>query len=114
VSHEQLAKYYNAADVFVLPSRSEGFAQAYIESLLSGTPVLGFCENIEEMDELLGIYVGEKFDAGKEDEKALAEKVTKVLNTDFDRKLLRTKVKESFSRDVIFNSYDQAYKEMLG
>ena len=30
--------FYNAADAFVLPSRKEGFALSYMESLLCGTP----------------------------------------------------------------------------
>jgi len=36
-----LLYYYNAADLFVMPSFSEGFAVVYLEAMLCGTPVIG-------------------------------------------------------------------------
>lgn len=110
---EKLVKYYNAADVFVMPSRIEGIGLVYEESLAVGTPIVGFPDSLEELEELLGIYIGEKFDASKEDEKALAKKIIKVLNTDFDRKLLRKKVVENLSWNARFGEFDSIYRELL-
>ena len=41
VSHSELLLYYNAADLFVMPSLSEAFALAYIEAMLCGVPAIG-------------------------------------------------------------------------
>jgi glycosyltransferase involved in cell wall biosynthesis len=42
VAHDELPLYYQAADLFVLPTEAmEGFGIVTIESLASGTPVLG-------------------------------------------------------------------------
>lgn len=110
---DKIVKFYNAADVFVMPSKSEGFAVTYIEALLAGVPIVGLYWNVSELEKLLGIYVGEKFDASREDEKDLAEKIIKVLNANFDRKLLREKVIEKLSWDVKFSEYDSIYREAL-
>ncbi len=40
VPRDRMAIYYNAADLFALPSHSEGFALSYMESMLCGTPFL--------------------------------------------------------------------------
>ena len=40
VPHDQLPALYNAADVMALPSASEGLANAWVEALACGTPIL--------------------------------------------------------------------------
>ena len=40
VSNEQVAKYLNAADLFVLPTRGEGCCNAIVEALSCGLPVI--------------------------------------------------------------------------
>ena len=40
VSNDNVAKYLNAADVFVLPTRGEGCCNAIVEALSCGLPVI--------------------------------------------------------------------------
>ncbi|MBA7484892.1 D-inositol-3-phosphate glycosyltransferase [subsurface metagenome] len=110
---EKIVKIYNAADLFVMPSRSESFGIVYIESLLVGVPVIGFYPIIKELENMLGTYIGEKFNADKENEEDLAEKIIKVLNMKIDRKLLRKKVIENLSWDVKFREFELIYRELL-
>ena len=41
VAPERLFEFYEAADVFVLPSRFEGYGMAYAEAIAHGVPVIG-------------------------------------------------------------------------
>lgn len=110
---DRIIQFYNAADVFVMPSRSEGFAMVYREALLAGTPIIGLNWNVGELERLLGIHIGEKFDPNKEDQAGIAKKIIKVLDTDFDRELLRRKVIENLSWDAKFDEFDSVYREVL-
>lgn len=112
-SWDRVVKIYNAADVFVMPSKSESFGIVYEESLLVGTPVVGFYPILNALEHLLGIYIGEKFDTRRENERDLAEKIIKVLNTNFDRELMRKKVIEKISWDAKFGEFESVYREAL-
>ena len=113
LSRRDLIRYYNGADIFVMPSKQEGMGLVYYESLLAGTPVIGFHESIKEIENILGIYIGEKFNSNIESTSQLAKKIIKVLNRNFDRKLLRKKVTEKLSWKVKFKEFDSVYKEIL-
>jgi glycosyltransferase involved in cell wall biosynthesis len=41
VTQERLAEFYKVADLFVLPSRFEGYGMAYTEAIAHGVPVIG-------------------------------------------------------------------------
>jgi len=110
---DRIVQFYNAADVFVMPSRSEGFSMVYEESLLAGTPIVGFYRNLNELEDLLGVYIGEKFNSESEDEGDLARKIRTVLETDFDRQLLRKTVIENLSWSAKFAQFDDIYREAM-
>ena len=40
VPHEEIPKYLKACDVFIRPSRSEGFGSAFVEAMAAGLPVV--------------------------------------------------------------------------
>jgi glycosyltransferase involved in cell wall biosynthesis len=110
---EKLVTYYNAADIFVMPSKIDGMATVYYEALLAGIPLVGFSRNIDEFEEALDICVGEKYDSSKDNERSLAVKIKRVLGMDFDRQLLRRIVLERLSWDVRFHELDSIYQEII-
>jgi len=113
VPWKEMVRCYNAADLFVMPSRSEGFGIAYVEALLAGTPVVGFRPTLEELERLAGVRVGEKFDPAREDAGALAVKIRRVLDTRFDREGLREAVGECLSWESRFREFETAYSEVM-
>lgn len=52
VSREELAGFYHEADVFVLPSLSEGFGMPILEAMMAGTPVV--TSNTSSLPEVAG------------------------------------------------------------
>jgi glycosyltransferase involved in cell wall biosynthesis len=113
VPWRELVEYYSVSDVFVMPSYAEPFGTVYIEALALGTPVVGSYENVKELEELLGTYIGEKFDPRYEREKELAEKIVKVLNSNIDRELIKNRVREKLSWEVRFKEYDSTYRKIV-
>jgi glycosyltransferase involved in cell wall biosynthesis len=52
VEEEMLLKLYASSDIFIFPSKMEGFGQVILESMASGTPVI--CANKIPMSEIIG------------------------------------------------------------
>lgn len=113
ISWEKMVKYYNASDLFVMPSRSEGLGLVYLEALLAGTPVVGFPPTLSEIEDLAGIRVGEKFDAGRENCNELARKMREVLSSGWNREFLRDRISRAFRWEERFREYQQTYQEVL-
>jgi len=113
ISWDEMVKYYNASNLFVMPSRSEGFGITYVEALLAGTPVVGFHRTIGEIEKIVEVYIGERFDPENEGPEVLARKMLKVLGTGFDRGHLRDSVLGSLLWENRFEEYDKVYREVL-
>ena len=93
VPFADLPALYQAAEVFVYPSFFEGFGIPIIEALTSETPVVaaqGSC--LEEAGGSHSLYIP------PDDERALAQKITEIINNPQLAKLMRTKGKEYVSR----------------
>jgi glycosyltransferase involved in cell wall biosynthesis len=104
---------YGAAEVCVVPSRSEAFPLVYGESLAAGVPLVGFAPAVGELESLLGISVGEPFDAERETPDDLAEKIMTVLGRSVSRPALRDAVARRLSWDAQFPAYEELYRSSV-
>jgi glycosyltransferase involved in cell wall biosynthesis len=108
------ATFLNSLDIFVLPSRWEGFGIVILEAGLSGLPVLasrvdGILEIISDGED------GLLFDPGDVD--ALSAKLQKLLTEPAERarlgKKLQQKVIEKFDIRKIVKQYEELYKKII-
>jgi glycosyltransferase involved in cell wall biosynthesis len=113
MQHEQVVKFYQAADVFVLPSFTEAFNMDIIEAMACQVPVVatkvgGNPEIVE--DGKTGLLV----ESG--DSRALANAILELLsNEDLRRKMgkIGRKRVESLSWDSIVTNLLRLYKDMV-
>ncbi|MGD0781722.1 MAG: glycosyltransferase, partial [Candidatus Aminicenantales bacterium] len=111
---ERLLRMFSMADVLVLPSRSEAFGLVLVEAVAAGIPVVGFAPTVEEFRCLLGVDIGEPFDADLDSSDALAAKIENVLVRSFDKAELAERSRAVFSWDSLFPAYDRFYHRILG
>lgn len=76
VADADLPAYYRLADLFVMPSRGEGFGIVFLEAMASGTPVLGGNQD-GTVDALSDGALGALVDP--EDPEALADELHRLL-----------------------------------
>jgi glycosyltransferase involved in cell wall biosynthesis len=86
--HDALPRWLAAADVMVLPSRSEGLANAWVEALACGTPIV-ICDAGGALELLTDPVAGAIAQATPE---ALAAAIQGVLATPRDRSQVRNTV----------------------
>jgi glycosyltransferase involved in cell wall biosynthesis len=100
VDHELLPKYYNMADVFVLPSEKEGVPMAILESIACGTPVVanrvgGIPEFLN--DGINGMLLNDLSPA------TIAATILHVYKSQFDRDVVANTVEKLSSRNAIIS-----------
>ncbi len=113
ISHEEVVKFYQAADVFVLPTYSEAFNLDIIEAMACELPVVttragGNPEIVEDGKTGFLVEVG--------DSSALANAVIKLLsNEDLRKKMGKNGRKrvESFSWDNTVTNLLSFYREIV-
>jgi glycosyltransferase involved in cell wall biosynthesis len=109
-----LREHLAGADIFVLPSRSEGFSNAIIEAMAASLPVVatGVGGNAEAVqDGVTGFLVP------REDASALADAILRLLSDPFQAKAMgaagRNLVAERFTTEVMMSGIAGAYRKLL-
>jgi glycosyltransferase involved in cell wall biosynthesis len=111
---DDLKQYLSAADIFVLPSRSEGFSNAIVEAMAAGLPVVatdvgGNAEAVKEG--------ASGFLVPPENPEALATAISQLLSDPSQARKMgmagRTIASENFSTDAMMKQITAAYKKLL-
>ena len=111
LSRDDVAKWMNKCDCFVLPSRYETFGVVYIEALASGRPVIGALNGgAEDIINNLNGYLVTIDDIDK-----LAEKMLELYKKidSYNEEEIRSDCLKRFSPEVIVNKIISVYKEVL-
>jgi glycosyltransferase involved in cell wall biosynthesis len=112
VSDEDLPLYYNAADFFVLPSKSgEGLPLVALEAMACGLPVTA--TNVGGISEVLNEDYGKLVPPNSPD--SLAEAVLEFSRKDLSalRKGLRTMIEQKYSWDTNVEKLGEIYEELI-
>ena len=114
IPHQELMRVVQAADLFVLPSRSEGFGLAHAEAMAMAKPVIttsvgGLIDLIE--NDVSGILVPPK------DADSLANAIAQLMKDEHKREQLgqaaRKRIETCFSVDVIADRYVNFYNKIV-
>lgn len=112
---KQLAKYYNASDIFLLTSLAENLPLTVLESMSCGLPVVSF--NVGGIKEIID-HLANGYIAKYKDVNDLIRGVDYVLNlnnkkTNEMKYRSRLKVVSNFTVDKMVNQYEKLYN-LLG
>lgn len=105
-------EYYSAADLFIIPSKAENFPCVVLESLASGTPVLGAAIGgiVEQIDN----EVGWTFESGNAmdlcDKIIMISKKSEIDNMRFS---CRKKAERVFSIEEMLDKYYKLYIKIV-
>ncbi|MDA3130929.1 glycosyltransferase [Aliibacillus thermotolerans] len=108
----EVAQWMNAADVFVLPSHTEGFGLVAVEAMACGTPVIG--TNVGGLRYLLADQAGEIVPVSQPE--PLSQALEKVItDQDYRKSLIEVgrKRAETHDKAVITKKVIDIYQEAL-
>lgn len=108
INQDNLVHWYNAADVFCLPSLREGIPNVMLESLACGTPVIAtdIANNSEIINETNGVLVQPK------NVEQLAKASGIVLSKEWNQNVI-SKTVNSFTWEKNRNKYLKQIKDLL-
>ena len=114
VADAMLPALYSAADVFVLPSKSENLPLTVLEAMACGTPCVAFRQGglPDQVDDQTNGYLAQPYEIDD-----LARGISWVLEDEERLALLsqraRQKVETEFSQDREASRYAELYREMV-
>jgi glycosyltransferase involved in cell wall biosynthesis len=112
VSDQDLPSYYNAADLFVLPSKSgEGLPLVVLESMASGLPVIA--TNVGGIKEILIDDYGQLVPPNRPDLLATSVLDFVEINDAPGKKELRARVEEKFNWETNVERLVEIYEELI-
>jgi len=109
-----LSEHLSMADIFVLPSRSEGFSNAIVEAMAAALPVVatsvgGNAEAVE--DGVTGLLVP------SEDPAALSAAITRLLSDPSQARAMgiagKARAAENLTTEAMMNRITAAYRDLL-
>jgi glycosyltransferase involved in cell wall biosynthesis len=109
--HGELARWFSAADLSVLASRSEGWPNVLLESLACGTPVVatdvgGTAEIVRDGQDGLLVPFG--------DQAALGEAIRRALRMPWNRDLLASRARQFDWDDTVEQALDELDRALKG
>jgi glycosyltransferase involved in cell wall biosynthesis len=107
-SQAELPYYYSAADLFVLPSSSEGFALVFVEAIACGCPIIGTQGVVDELivSEDYGFVVPPN------DAIALFQVIEKALRCPWNREKIRKHALQ-FDWAVKVHEFEEVYQIII-
>lgn len=111
---ETMARIYQAADLFILPTLIDNLPNMVMESLSCGVPVVSF--DVGGVPELIN-HKENGYLAEFKSVKDLSDGVVWLLENNQNNNLglnAREKVINEFSEDIVANTHEELYKSLLG
>lgn len=113
MSHEEVIKELDEADIFLFPSRSEGFSLALTEAMARGLPIIAtdVGANAEMIEGKGGIVVP------VDDSKSIQDAIKELMNPQIRMKMSKwniDKVKTCYETKSVFASLIKLYNKLLG
>jgi glycosyltransferase involved in cell wall biosynthesis len=106
---KKMAKVYSMADIFVIPSIEDNLPNTMIESLMCGTPVVGF--KIGGIEETIN-HGFNGFLSNNVDSDSLLETINEALETNFNSEKIIEDSRNKYSYDVIAKKYIDLYNKI--
>ena len=105
----ELSKYYSAADLFVQCSLEETFAQAPLEAMACGLPVVSTpCSGSPELIQPFNGILCDGFDSD-----SIASGIRQALSVNYDAATIRQYILDHFRYDIIAKQYIELYKSTM-